>query len=350
MSAGIVIGLVGLLVLAILLLQLDGVATRVLPMAGRFLPWDDATLEADHVSVSGLSRIEATSVRIASGGRTLFSIDSLDLSIRPIGLLAGRIDLPALRVVGVRAVARERADSTWNLLEPFTVSPDTAPGAPMAVRIGVAHIEDVSIIGYYAATPDSLLIDDLIVTLRDVRTGEVLGFTLDTLNARVLAPGRARPATLSGRARLSERQLTVPGFRLRSDSSDVVARGTLILPGPGPATREIRDVDFRLVAEPLDFRDVQPLAPTLELPASMRLTARVTGRSTLLRVDLDGRTSDGAILELDGELTPATTGPVRYRLKGAVRNLDPRMLGMTGARGRTSAEVDLALAGDSLPV
>ena len=343
-------GLIALLVLAVLLLQLDSVTTRLLPVAGRFLPWDNATIEADRASLSGLSRITARKLRVtADDGRTILTVDSVDLAIRPLALVAGRLDIPAVRAVGVRAVARQQADSSWDLVAPFTARSDTMPaGEPMSIRIGLAEIRDVSFTGFYANPADSLRIDDLLVQLEEFRTGEGIAFTLDTVSARVTAPGRTRPAVLSARARLSEGQLTVTGFRLESDSSRVTARGNLVL--PGPTGREIRDVDFRLAAEPLDFRDIQPLVPELKLPASMRLTARISGRSSLLQLDVDGRTSDGAEVTLEGELTPAITGPVQYRLEGSARNLDPRMLGLTDGRGRTSAEFNLALKGDSLPV
>ena len=264
-------------------------------------------------------------------------------------MLAGRIDIPALRVIGVRAVARQQeADSSWDLVAPFLVRQDTAPTTrPLQVRIGAAELRDVTVIGHYSGTSDSLLIDDVIVRLGDLSVDRSIAFQLDTLHARVMAPGRARPAVLSGRARLSEGRLTVAGLRLRSDSSDVTARGTLVL--PGPSASEIREVDFRLVAEPLDFRDVAPLLPeSVKLPASMRLTARVTGQSSLLAVQVDGHTSDGAVVHLDGRLSPRTSGPVRYELDGYIRNVDPAMLGLAGTRGRTGGEFEIALAGDSL--
>jgi translocation and assembly module TamB len=345
----VVVGAVALVVVAILLLQVDAIATRVLPMAARFLPWEDATLGADRVSLSGLSRLQTRNLRITVPGEgPLLSIDSIDLSIRPLALLSGRIDIPSLHVSGVRAIATQEADSSWDLAAPFTTARDTTPRAePMHVRIGSADIRDVRVTGRYAGTSDSLLIDDLIVRLEDLRTDGGVAVVLDTLHARVTAPGRTGPAVLSASARLSQGQLDVAGLRLRSDSSDVMARGSLVL--PGPTVPEIREVDFRVTAEPLDFRDVAPLLPpSVRLPASMRLTATVTGQSTLLDVNVDGFTSDCSVIHVDGQLTPKTSGPVRYELNGFIRNLDPGLIGIAGTRGRAGAEFEISLSGDSL--
>jgi hypothetical protein len=344
----IAIGVVALVLLAILLLQFDAVTTRLLPLASRFLPWNNATLQADKLALSGVSRLRSINLRITVPGEgRLLTIDSLDLSIRPLALLARRADISAIRVRGVRAVARQQPDSSWTLIAPFTAKDTVPPAEPMRIRIGAVDVSDVTVIGRYTGTPDSLLVDDLLLRMHDVMVDSTLAFELDTVHARVMAPGRARPAVLSGRASLSEGLMTVAGFRLQSDSSNVTANGNLVL--PGEAGGEIREVDFRLAAEPLDFRDVAPLAPpNVNLPASMRLTARVTGQSSLLAVNVDGRTSDGAVIHVDGRLTPMITGPVRYELDGSIRNLDPAMLGLTNTRGRTGAEFEINLAGDSL--
>lgn len=343
-----------IVVAIVLLLQFDPVSTRIVnEIARRVSPWPDATLSAGNGSLDGLGRIHLTDVSlVADGGETIGAIDTLALRIRPIGLLRNAMILPEVRIAGAEIIMRQQPDTTWDLLAPFRGEPDTVrveEGRGMRIRIDTASIARSRLEVRFLAEHDSILrVDDILVRISGFSNRDPLAVSLDTVDLTILPPARSgSPGRLSARAALGDGRLAVAGLRLVSDSSDVSAYGTLLLPGSD--ADEISDVDFVLTAEPLDFRDIGAVVPGFDAAGSLRLESRIGGSASALAVDIDGRTNDGATVRVAGTLTPGTTGPVRYDLTGSVRDVDPALWG-AGAPRMDGIDADFAvdLAGDSL--
>lgn len=357
MAAAVVGVPVVVLVLLVLLLQIDALSTA----AGRWAleranPWRDGSLEVERATLSGLSRLAVVGLRVHSPeGAPLVEVDTLRAEIRILPLIGGALELPSLRVAGVRVWMRQRPDSAWDLLAPFEATEDTVEAtgkSGFSVRMGPAALERASLEADFLAASDSTLrVQDLTLRLDTLTWPRPTRVTVDTLDARLFPPTRpASPARLSGALRLASGALATPGIRLVSDSSDVRAVGTLLLPDSTHAA--VRDIDFTLAASPLDFRDVGALLPGFDVAGSLQLDARVSGSTDLLEVRVDGRSFDGGTLHLEGSLTPRARDSLRYALSGRVRDLDPSLWSAgdtsTAAISGIDADVEIALGGPAL--
>lgn len=337
---------------ALLLLQIEGVSTRVVNEAlRRTLPWPNASVA--RADLSGLGHVVLQDLRLETeDGDALVRIDSVNARVRTLSLLRRRVEVRSLHVGGLHVDMRQRADSTWDLLAPLEEAADTAVAADTTgrgLRLRMANIEihGASLRAEFA--PDSVLrVEDVTVVLDTLALADPLHVVLDTLDARILPPSRPEsPAHLSAGLRVASGSLTTRGIRLVSDSSDVRARGALMLPDSAGAP--VRDIDFEVSATPLDFRDVGALVPGFDAPGSLRLDARVTGSTDSIHVRADAESFDGASLHVEGSLTPKAEASVRYALVARVRDLDP---GLWSAEppplGGIDAELDVDLGGPAL--
>ena len=353
--AAVLVGLPVVAVVAlVLLLQIGAVST----FAARWVlahadPWHDAALEVRRAELGGLSHLVVAGLRIhGADGAPLLELDTLDARVRLLPLLRHQLVLPALYVGGLRVTMRQGADSTWDLLAPFAAAEDSAAAGKkggFAVRMGPAELVGGSLRADFLASTDSTLrVEGVTLRLDSLTWPRPTVIALDTLDARILPPTRPEsPARLAGSLRLASGTLSTDGIRLMSDSSDVRAGGTLLLPDSADAT--VRDIDFTLTAMPLDFRDIGALVPGFDVAGSLRLDARVTGSTRLLAVRVDGRAFDGGTVHLEGALTPRARDSLHYALRGRVRDLDPSLwaAGATPVRG-VDADLDVALDGPTL--
>jgi translocation and assembly module TamB len=347
----ILLAVLSSLVLTLALLQNDALATRLVnAVAGRYSPWPAARLAARHVSLHGLAGIAVHDARVVnSDGRIMVAIDTLDLHVSPLPLLFRHVNVSNLRIAGASVILRQQPDSTWDLLAPF-LQPDTAPRQPggLRFRIDSAAVVRARAEAHFLARRDSVLrVEGLTLRLSGFSAPQPVAFSLDTLDAQIHPPTRPSPAWLSARMRLQRGRLSTDGVRLVSDSSDVTVNGDLLLPGAGSG--EVSDVDFRLAAKPLDFRDIGAFVPGFDVAGSLRLDARITGDAATLTLIADGRSFDGATLHLAGDITPDTKGPVRYALTATLQDLDASLWSAGRAPAHhIDADLHVALSGASL--
>ncbi|PSQ99076.1 MAG: hypothetical protein BRD48_05055 [Bacteroidetes bacterium QS_9_68_14] len=123
-------------------------------------------------------------------------------------------------------------------------------------------------------------------------------------------------------------------------------QGTLLLPDAesGP----VQNIDFRLNADPLSFRDLAGFVPNIDPSRSVRFDLGVAGTSERLRPTLDATFSDGGTATLSGTVaTGFGNAPLGADLDGQVRGLDPGFL-MEGAPvGEVNGDVAVDLSGTS---
>lgn len=283
-----------IVVSAVLLLQLEGVSTAAVGrIAAAANPWPGTTARVGQADLGGLGHLVLRDVHVgAPDGTPLVSLDTLDVRFRLLPLIGRELVVRSLTVAGLRVAASQRADSTWDLLAPFASGPDTTSSGGFRVRLADTEVRRASLSARYVASADSVLrVEGLTLRLDTLTWPRPTTVVLDTLDARILPPARPRSAArVAGAFRLTAGTLSTEGIRLVSDSSDVYARGTLLLPDSGVAAR---DIDFTLTASPLDFRDVGALIPGFDIAGSLRLDARVRGSTSDLAVRMDGTTFDG---------------------------------------------------------
>jgi len=331
---------------AVALLQLDPVSTAVANrVMARLDPWPGTVAHVGSADLRGLGRLVLTGVRVGAPGEVpLLALDTVEAHVRLVPLLRHELAFRRLYVGGLRVAMRQRPDSTWDLLAPFAPGgrPTTSAGPGPTLRLADAEVRRGSLRARYLASGDSVLtVEDLTLKLDTLTWPHPAEVVMDTLDARIRPPARpASAARLTGSLRLGSGTLATDGVRLVSDSSDVLARGTLLLPDSGQVAR---DIDFAVTAAPLDFRDVGALVPGFDVAGSLRLDAHVTGSTSELTVRADGTTFDGGTLHIEGDLTPRTRDSLRYALRGRLRGLDPS-LWSTGAPPLHGVDADLEVS------
>ena len=347
---------------AVLALHWAPVTTRIanLVLPG-VAPWPDAVVSVGHADLDGFWTLTLDDMRVSRPEergalpsvmpRPMVLVDHVRARFRLLPLLGRRLVVHSLEVSGVDVAMRQRPDSTWDLLAPFTDDePSDAKETRSTVRYDIGRITlvDGRVLARFGAGADSVLtVREVQLRARTVSGGEAPSAIVDTAHAVLRPPGRSDvPVQVAAALRLDDGRVYVEAFRLSSDASDVRARGVLALPrGDAPGAT---DVDFRITAEPLDLRDIGAIVPGFDVPGSIRLGARARGSSELIEVEARGHGSDDSRLRLEGSFTPGTDGPVRYVMEAEVDDLDPALWGgPEGVRG-LDATVDVALDGPAL--
>lgn len=358
---GGLLALVVALVLGLLLmLQTNWGATRVShALIGLADPFDAAQIEIGRVDGNWVTNLTLRDVH-------LFRLDSaatpLDtVSMARIDSVRLRYDLPPLlrRTLHVREAgaygptltARQRPDSTWDLLDPFVSDqPADTTASTFSFRIDSLRVQDARLAAaFYNPRRDSTLrVHDLDLEAGPLHIGpDSTRLAVEDLAARFTPPAQELERRFDASLTLADQRLDVRRLALTSPYSDLTAEGTLRL--PEDSTDTIDDVDFRLSATPLSFRDLAGFVGGVDTSRSLTLEARASSpESDGVMLTLEARLSDGGTVNLTAEGTPATTGPVRYRLRGSVRDLDPAFLTAAEPAGRINADVYANLEGASL--
>jgi translocation and assembly module TamB len=330
---------------AVLLLQIDGVSTRLVnELAARLSPWTTSNLTVASASLDGIGHIVLRGVRLVNDdGNAMATIDTASFRIRPLALLRRAIIISDARIAGADVTLRQRPDSVWDLLEPF-VDPGE-PGEPREIRINGAEIVRSRVEARYLAETDSVLrIESINIRAPRYTAGRELRVDVDSVAALIYPASRPQsPASLHGKFSLARGVLHADGVRLSSDSSDVRMDGTFVIPTGDD--QGIKDIDFRLIAQPLDFRDVGALVPGFDVPGSLRLDARVTGTSHAMEFAAHGQSFDGATINATGRVDRRAGDSVRYLIDAEVRGLDPHLWAAKAPASRVDADAKVTLAG-----
>lgn len=338
-----------LVILAFVVIRIPAVSTPLVNvLASAINPFPGTRLTIDRVSGGFLGGFELRGVRLVRGdGTPMLDVESLQATYSLPALLSRRIEIGRLDIVGAEVHARQQQGGEWDWLAPFAVdSPavEASPGSRWRVDIGSLRIERSRI---QAQASDSmappLRVEDLEVRLTDAHLPES-AFELDTLGARVFVPELPDSAAhVAFAGSLRDDVLNVRVLRLHSSASDVTGGGVIGLPGLD--IKSLRDMDFRLRAAPLDFRDIAPFVPALSSRPSLELDLRAGSAEEWLTVSGQASLDDGATLSLDGGLW-LTDGPVHWRMNADLRALDPaHVLRDSIAAGPIDAHLAFDLAG-----
>lgn len=251
------------------------------------------------------------------------AIDTFRMRYNLLGLFAGRIDLREVYFANPVLRARQRPDSTWDLLEPFGRD-DTVTTEPLfTLHLGELKVTEGNLFAmYFPPQADSVLqVENFNARASDFVIGSTATGRVDTLFARYMPPGSGYWTELHAGGSIDERMLDVAGLHIESPYSYVTAEGTLQL--PDEEHEEIRDVDFNLRADPLAFRDITLFFPSLNPDRTATLDLQVGGSTREMNIDGSANLSDGGSLSVTGHVAPQQDGPLEYVFDADVQNFNP---------------------------
>ncbi len=292
---------------------------------------------------------------VTTEGDTLAQVDTLRASYNLLPLLQTRLELKNIDLIDPNVWMHQGRDGTWDLLNVIakddSVAVDTAATffTKLVIKLDQLTVKDGYVFAdFYAPGRDStLIVDSLFVDLGEVSLRQDLAAVINNADAKVRPPGQSYRADFSLAGSYKDRFLSLTALRLKSPKSDVQGRGQLRM--PGNETQNVRDVDFKVAANPLHFADINPFIPALEGQGDVQMNLAVDGAIDSLNINLDAVFSRGGTIKADGFLTAAGNGPQIYRLKGAVARLDPQtIMGSGVSKGLFNAEFDVDLTGPTL--
>jgi translocation and assembly module TamB len=299
------------------------------------------SLEARSVGGTWLGSLELRDVILRHGDTTLARVDWVRVEYNPVRLLGA----PTLRSVVVRGgqITAHARDSTWDIAQAFRSSGDTASGSPLA--IGRLAIEQVSLAAH--RSPDSVVaIEHVTIRAHDIVLGDRTLLQLDTLAGTMTSswnPGI--PVTVGARGALARDVIRLDSLAITSSRSQV--SGRVVLPRQFDDARQVGQLAVNLRASPLAMADLAPLFPALRPEGSLEadIAASATGREVTGTVD--ARLGE-ATLRLKGSTLAGVDAPVRMRLDGEFKNVDPARVLRDAAPAKLQGTVGFALDGARL--
>ncbi len=281
----------------------------------------------------------------------LASIDTFRIRYNLLSLLRKRVHFREITFARPVLRARQRADSTWDLFEPFGADTSEAdPGqAAFTFQIDEGRITDGELLAFYdPPRSDSVFrVENFNLNARDMLFADLLHATVDTLHGSYSPPGHDYWTDLRTSGILDENDVDLTGLILESPASYVTAAGRLRL--PREEDDDIENINFDLDADPLAFSDLQPFVPGLDGTRSATIDLHLGGSSRLLDVDASAMLSDGGSFTITGSVSPVTEGPVEYRGTGRLRSFDPTFFAGSGSRETVlNADFDVDLDGFDL--
>lgn len=331
----------------VLVLQTDWALEKVRGLAERqgSAALHDGRLVIGRLDGNLLYRLSATDVRLFSGDSLVASVDTARFAYSLISLLTSEIRISRLDLVRPTVTARQRQDSTWDLLSlaPTDTAQKTTESTMLRfdrVRIsgGRARAE------FLSTRPDSSVsVSALAASMRDVYVGGgTFGSTLDSLTATIVAPVAPDPVEITFSGEIAEDRVICATCRLESSRSSVVANGHLLFPEASDPSG-----DFALRLDPLALGDVAFFLPSVDPEESVTGEASVVGTIDSLSADLSLDFSGGTAAQLQGLVR--TGHAARVKVEGSVERFDPALLVRTSEfSGVVNATVDVDLTGKEL--
>ena len=310
---------------------------------------DDVEVSAETLAGSFLSGARLTGLEVRRDGEVVVAVDTVLVDYNLTTLLRRTFSASDLMVSGARVVARQRADSTFNmagLLKP--ADPDKGP-SDFGVRLDrvIVRRSQADVIWYRAEG-----IEDSVHSVRDLNAivtgfrqrGDSLSGSIEALSLRALAPLDRGEAVLTAAGDFSKRDLSLTSLAVRSTAgTDLRGRARLQFTGDGA----LPVFDANVEATPLALEDARAFAG-VQLYGDPRLRLRADSDGGLLTATLSGALDD-ATIALNGEVSRETDGPVRYRAEGTLQRFNPSVLtGNPALAAEVTGDVQVNLQGTTL--
>ncbi len=280
---------------------------------------DDAEVSIAQLDGNFLTGARLTGIEIGRAGETVIAIDTLLVDYNLRTLLDQTFSASQLYIGGPRVVLRQRADSTFNvagLLKPAEKkSTLTIILDELAVHRGHAEVH-----WYRADGRDSVhTVTDLEAVVMDfAKDPESLAGVIDALALRAVAPFDRGEIRLAGAGRFSNEDLALQDLRVTSRAGTSL-QGTTRLVFTGDGSLPVFDASIE--AAPLALEDARAFAG-VAVYGDPRLRVRAESDGDVLTTTVVGALGD-ATVNLNGEFSRETDGPVRYRAEGTLQRFDP---------------------------
>ncbi|PSQ81300.1 MAG: hypothetical protein BRD46_02470 [Bacteroidetes bacterium QS_8_68_15] len=357
---GLLLTVVLLVTVGLLLVQTEwgsGVAKDLL--LAQVNPIGEAQLQIDDIDGNWVSNLRLEGVRLvrpptpsdevpaaastaprpAPDSIRMMQIDSLQTDFRLLGLLDNRLHLDGVQVWRPDVRMAQQADGSWDLVQPFESDTAATTESAWSVRLDSVEVNRGRLDAAFhteRGADSTLRVRDFEFFARDMDFGpDSTHLDVRNLSARFAPPGQTLERRLAAGGTLDEQKLTLDRLDLNSPYSNVSGKGTLLLPGAegGP----VEEIDFQLDADPLSFRDLAGVVPSIDAEKSVRLDLRAEGTSRRLQTTFEAAFSDGATANVSG--TVATDG--------RLRQFDPGFFTPGPAQGRINGDFDADLSGTS---
>lgn len=321
--------------------------------AASFNPYaPEATVQIGRVSGSPLWKLRVTDVHLATDAETWVSLDTLEVGYALMGLFRKEIHLKRIHLAGLHVRASEDSVGTLNLLRPFPTDTTAQPSEPFAwtVRLDSLILERISgQIAFFHPVRDSVYrVDDLSLRMAGfaLAPGENPNISHVDLAASYLLPDQQESGEVHADLQLTSGTLRIDSLSVQSPLSRVVAAGLVMLPGSGV---EGDSLWLDVHALPFSFAEVAPWVKGLDPSRSVTLEAELRGTLDDVRATLSADLSDGAMARAQVRYAAA---PFVLDADLTLSRIDPAFFLPAGSdvSGRISAQLNAALAGDSLQV
>ena len=359
--AGLIVVASALVVAAVAYLRSDGGRERVRTVAVAQIAEllaDDATVRVADVDGNFLTGARLVGLEVERGGEVILAVDTVRVRYTLRTLLDRTFSASALVVAGPRLVVRQFEDGTFNtagLLKPAQTN-----RKPFTVLVDALSLSDgrAEVHWYNEGRDSTLVVDGVRAEVRDfVSSADSLGGRIEALDLAATATDRTTRMAVSGAGRFSRSDLVLSRLTARSTNGTRLSGSARA--GFGEAVRRgdaLPVFEANLQATPFALADARAFAglplygdPRLRLTADSdggTLTVSLRGS---LAPETGGPGGPEASIALDGELTRATDGPVRYRAEGQLRRFDPAVLTRNPALAADlTGDLTLSLEGSSL--
>ena len=344
------VGLVGLLLLGLQTSwgaeQMRQLLERVLSAQLQHGKVEIGSLEGNFIRTLNLYQV----VLRDAAGRSLLTLDTLQLAYLPEALLKNRVHLRQVVMGRLHIALTQQADSTWDLLQLLPQTTDTATAASeSALAFWIDHLtlrQGTARVRLYNPKADSIWhLHHLQLGLDSLRV-PARGWpelSLKMLEAIVQPPGAIDSVHLTVRLTLHGRRFTLDTLQMLSGRSLLKGQGTLLLPTD---TSHVEGIDFHLEARPLALADLIPFVAVPDSRRTLEGSVTIQGTGRLINVKATANADTGGYLTLSATFTPLREGPVQYTIAASAEHLDLAFMG--GPSGKIEATVQADLRGPSL--
>ncbi len=283
---------------------------------------EGASVEIGSLDGSILRSAELTGVIVRQDEGITASIDTLRARYSLFGLLRSRLSISELEVIAPLIVARQGADSTFNLQH--LLKPNDAPKSDTTASKFVVTIDSALVLDgrmeahFYATGKDStIVVDQIALSASTFYSGNSrIEAKLRELAAQAIAPDSSARINLTTSGSVTQEALTLNELHITSDAgTDVSGSARLLF-----TSRNLPDLTADLRAEPVALADVRAFSG-FEVYGNPRVRLTARNEAERLTFAIQGAPHEGATIALDGSLENADR--LRYRVEGQVRGVNP---------------------------
>lgn len=346
MVYGALWGLTGLLILLVALvgfLQLDlgrEQARKIIQSVAETQL--NGRLEIGKIYGNLLDGFWADDVRILQGRDTVLVAEEVHADYVLTALLTNQLRLTSLRLYRPRFYAKQRSDSSWNVLHLLKPQPKTGKKSSFSIQIDSLHVLEGRGLARFLSDSTATLLS-MQVSGQNVyyQAPKVYG-NLQNLTLKALLPSRRDTLKIQAKGKFSENQAYLDQFTLNSQYSKVSGRGLVMLPEQGRPNTS----DLYVEAQPFAFRDIVAFAPFLNPQETLTTKLRITAPNEAFQVEAKGQFARKGAFDVNALVHIPSQAAMSYEIRGLVSDLDAAYLTLNPLfRSRINAQFEVNATG-----